>query len=901
MPLEEYRRKRSFDVTSEPRGEDAGPASEEGLRFVIHKHDATRLHYDLRLEMEGVLKSWAVPKGLATNPKARHLAVQVEDHPFSYGGFEGLIPKGEYGGGPVIVWDHGTYGAVDAEDRPVWSPASAEEILLRELQAGKIRFVLRGEKLRGQWTLVRMHDDPKNWLVLKHRDGDADPDRDPTLEDRSVVSGRTVDEVREGRAAPSIRYKGAPPAAMLATVGEPPFAQSGWTYEPKLDGIRCLVEIRSGHARLWSRRGNELSAQYPLLAEQLGRSARVPLWVDGEIVALDDGQRPSFEKLQGRMNLTRPRDIERAERDIPVLIYLFDVLEAEGRDLRGLGLAQRRRVLCSEVIPSASVLLIDSFDDGAALCEAVSQMGLEGVMAKRLESTYQSGKRSRDWLKIKPSSTERFRVVGYAPGSGRRKDTFGALLLGQSDDAGALVYAGQVGSGFDDRSLDRFRPRLEQLEQRECPVAGAPPLEKGVRWVRPELEAEVRFDSRTAVGRLRGPVFVQLHEAGGADPKPVFASTAAPDRHSETGAAQDTAPVSDDVAFVLEQLSALRSGGRLQVGSEVLPVTNLDKLLWPAHGGHPGFSKRDLLRYFARISRFALPHMRDRPLSLSRYPNGVNGGNFYQKHWRPNTPAFVETLPVWSEEEQSASTYLMCNNLATLLWMGQVADIELHTWTARRSLGPEARPGAGLDSPEPWLREDTGSSRQGVLNYPDFLVVDLDPYVYSGEETRGEEPRLSRPGFEMCCQVARWFRELLDELGLPVFLKTSGKTGLHLFVPVVRKLTYAEIRAATGSLAQHLHERHRAETTLEWSTDRRKGKIFIDVNQNSFGKTMAGVFSPRPSPQASVSIPLSWDQLGTFFPTDLDLHTAPDYVQSRGDAWADILSQKVDLAARLDD
>jgi len=340
---------------------------------------------------------------------------------------------------------------------------------------------------------------------------------------------------------------------------------------------------------------------------------------------------------------------------------------------------------------------------------------------------------------------------------------------------------------------------------------------------------------------------------------------------------------------LLEQLSTSHNSAKLHVDGHTLPVTNLDKALWPPFHDQRAYTKRDLLRYLARIGPYVLPHMRDRPISLSRYPNGITGGSFYQKHWRVSTPAFVEKLEVYSEEKGRSDEMMMCNNLATLLWMAQLGDIELHTWTSRRSTEPD---GQGLEM-------DTGRQRDSVLNYPDFLVVDLDPYVYSGHEARGEEPQLNRKAFELCCEVARAFRELLEKLGLRPFLKTSGKTGLHIFVPIVRKLTYAQVRAVTQTLAEHLHSEHRQKTTLEWAVDKREGKIFLDVNQNSFGKTMAGILSPRPSPQASVSVPLAWEDLGDFYPTDQTILTVPDWVRQHGDPWRDILQQKIDIVSLL--
>ncbi|MBI2912760.1 MAG: DNA ligase D [Chloroflexi bacterium] len=914
--LEEYGKKRDFARTGEPRPatpvpgpEGAGGEATSPLTFVVQKHAARRLHYDFRLELDGVLKSWAVPKGPSNNPREKRLATMVEDHPLDYASFEGVIPKGGYGAGQVIVWDNGTYSPDEGGELSFHDRREAEERMRHDLAQGKLSVLLRGRKLEGSWTLVKTRRGQNDWLLIKHRDQFADADRDVLEEDRSVLSGLTIDDLKAGHLPDRSRSGGAPLklkdipearrapfpkslAPMLASLTDKPFSDPRWLFEPKLDGVRAIALIKDGRVKLLSRRGLDATGQYPALAQELATQPERELALDGEIVALDKEGRPSFQLLQQRLNLTREADIRRAEARIPVVYYVFDLLYLGGHELRGVPLVERKRLLESALLPTERVHLLEGFaDEGEAAYEAAIAHGLEGIVAKQADSPYESGRRSHNWLKVKASLSDELVIGGYTPGQGSRAETFGALLLGYHDDAGRLVYAGNVGSGFDDRSLADLRQRLDAIRSDACPFHQAPPV-KGAVWVRPEIVAEVKYAQITQDGRLRAPVFLRLRPDK--PPPEVRREAVVPAPATRTRKARAAAPLEKDVESVLEQLENPADKFTLKAQGQKIPLNNLDKEFWPAVNGRRALTKRDLLVYFATASPYLLPHLRDRPLSLTRYPDGILGEHFYQKHWDNPLPEFVDTVRLFSEHNEGDQEYLLCNNLPSLLWLGQLADLELHTWYSGVSPEPDGHHLSG---------EFTGSIEnidRSLLNYPDFMVFDLDPYIYSGREAKGAEPELNRKAFTGTCEVALWLKELLDSLSLSSFVKTSGRTGLHVYVPILRKLDYDAVRSACQTIGAFLLRQHPREVTMEWTVQKRSGKVFFDHNQNARGKTLACVYSPRPLPEAAVSMPLRWDELGKVYPTDFTILTAPDRLRQTGDLWSGILDAKHDLKDLLD-
>jgi bifunctional non-homologous end joining protein LigD len=910
------------------------------LTFVVHKHRARRLHYDLRLEWDGTMPSWAVPRGPSTRPADRHLAVHVEDHPLSYATFEGLIPAGQYGAGEVIVWDNGTYSPDEDGALSFHDPAEAAARMRDGLAAGKLSVTFRGRKLKGSYALVRTRppegSTQEHWLLLKHRDAFADPARDLTAEDRSVRSGLSIADLQAGRlpdpalppllsaaqpaGLPGARFAPFPLdlAPMQAEQGDGPFVDSRWLFEPKLDGIRALAFLRAAPGtppalELRSRRGLDMAAQYPQLARELVQQPAATLLLDGEIVALDPRGVPSFELLQQRLGLSGPTEIARADAAIPVVYYVFDLLYLDGIVLRAVPLSDRRETLARVLAPLPHVRLVEQFPaDGVTAYRAVTALGLEGLVAKRADSAYEPGRRSRAWLKLKSRQSDDFVIAGFTAGAGGRARSFGALLLGTHDRAGHLHFAGQVGSGFDDRALGAIRAQLDALAAPGSPFAELPPdyNPAAVTFVRPELVCEVAFAHWTREGRLRAPVFLRMRpdkpphqavrsaaalEASG-EPHTHSASDSpslpAGERGLEGEGSAEHHALAATIASALAQLASPRKALTLELGPHRIALTNLDKPLWPAHDAAPPVTKRDLIVYYAQVAPWLLPHLRDRPLTMTRYPNGITAPSFYQKHY-DDAPAFVDRVRVHSETGGGDQTYLLCNNLPTLLWLGQMADIALHSSLARTRPEPD---GQALGTTFSGSRANLEAS---LLNYPDFLLFDLDPYIYAGTEAPGDEPELNRRAYAQTCEVARWLRELLASASLEAFVKTSGATGLHVYVPVVRQYDYATIRSICETVAGFLTRAHPAAVTTEWQVPKRAGKVFLDHNQNARFKSLACAYSPRAKPGAPVSMPLAWDELERWYPTDWTVRTVPARLAAAGDAWARILDAKHDLDALI--
>ena len=899
-PLDQYREKRDFAATPEPP--DAVPEGRAGpLTFVVQKHDATRLHYDVRLEVGGVMKSWAVPRGPSSDPSVRRHAVMTEDHPIAYSAFEGVIPKGQYGAGQVIVWDAGTYAPEHERVFDFSSREEAEAAMEAAIAAGKISVQMRGRKLKGSWSLVQTSSD---WLLLKHDDPVADPDQDLTALDRSVVSNLSLDDIRAGRLprhrkAPSDYTPDALDGARTAPIpttltpmmasARDPFSHPDWLFEPKLDGIRAVVHVAGGEARLTSRRGTDLTATYPRLAAALAAQPVAEAVFDGEIVAFDERGVPSFELLQQRMNLAGELDVAAAEARVPVSYMAFDLLHLDGFDLTGVALEERKEALARALLPAGPVALVESLQaEGKEAYDGAVALGLEGVVAKRRGSRYLPGKRTDFWAKIKARHTAEFVVAGFTPGEGLREPTFGALLLAAPEPDGALVYRGRAGGGFTDALLADLRPRLDALATEASPFPETPPEAANATFVRPELVVEVEYSEVTSAGLLRAPVFKRLRPDKAPD-EVVFVAETPPPTPPPPAA---PSPASQ-AASVLRQLDDPRDELRLDVGGHEIPVTNLEKPLWPEHGTQRAVTKRDLLRYLATVAPLMLPHLRDRLITLTRYPNGIGDLHFYQKHSEAPPPGYVETVPVHSEGAGGDRDFLLCNNLPTLLWLGQLANLEFHATMARVSPDPDA----------PTLPTTFTASRENieasVLNYPDFLLFDLDPYIYRGDEAAGEEPQLNRKAFAKTVEVARAFKEILDAAALPSHVKTSGATGLHIYVPVLRQFPYPVIRSLCETVSGELLARMPQDVTLEWASEKRTGKIFLDVNQNARAKNVAAIFSPRAKPGAPVSVPVRWDELDDLYPTDFTVLTAPDRFQETGDLWAGILDARQDLTALL--
>jgi len=850
MGLEEYKKKRKFNETPEPSGE---VKKKPGNSFVIQKHHATRLHYDFRLEMEGVLRSWAIPKGPSLDPSEKRLAALTEDHPIDYGDFEGVIPKGNYGAGKVIIWDNGTYDMVDPE-----TPEQG-------WKKGKLHFVLNGEKLRGEWVLVRGSRDPKQWIFFKVRDEHAAPDVDITAErPESIVSGKLVDEI--GEAAHSkqwvtpiereleeygMKAPGRVPIPkvtqpMLATLSEKPFDNDDWLFELKLDGMRCLIVKNGSKLDMWTRNGKDLTYRFPTLASAFEDLPADTAILDGEIVALDETGQAHFSLLQPRIHLSRAKDVAAADEQIPVYFYAFDLLYLNGYNLIKFPLIDRKSVLRKLVESDGGwIRFADHIEgEGVAFFKAVEARGLEGIVAKLKKSEYQQT-RSRYWLKIKAQQTDHFVVGGLTPPEGSRKH-FGALLLGLYEN-GDLVFVGRVGGGFDDHALVDAEKQLKPLITKKCPFKEVPQELRKSKWVQPQVVCEVKFNEWTPDKKLRAPVFQGFRDD--IDPQQCRLVDAVPEpRHSqETSVRSNIQPQSSR--------RPVREDGPSS-GPPRIEFTNLDKVFWP----EAGYTKGDLIEYYGKISPYLIPHLLDRPLVFERFPDGIHGPSFYQKDAPDYTPDWIRTQEIWSEDVGRYIRYFIGADRDQLLYIANTGNIQQN----------------------PWM------SRVQQLDYPDYLVFDLDPV---------EAP------YSTVQKIAIIVKEVLEELGLRGYPKTSGASGIHVHLPVLENtFTYEDVRVFAEAIASIVVQRAGDEATIEQVVRKRKPHhVYVDYLQNIRGKTVASVYSPRPRPGAPVSTPLKWEEFKRpIDPNAYTIKTVFTRLDKYGDLFEKALTDRQDISGFLD-
>lgn len=845
--LETYRAKRSADRTTEPfslGGDGTAPAVGTPGMFVCQQHAARRMHWDLRLEIGGVLRSWAVPRGPSACPADKRLAVQTEDHPLEYVDFEGVIPAGNYGAGSMIVWDRG-----------VWLPL---EPVAEGFEKGKLLFELRGQKLRGVWTLVRTKEaDGRHWLLIKKPDAAAVDEPDPPLEPHSILSGLTVQELGAGvdrlaAARDRLERAGVPRgdpnlaevSVMLAEPRSGAFSAPGWFYELKYDGYRVLACRRGDDVQLRYRSGRLATETFPEIVRALRSLPANSAILDTEVVVLDDDARPNFQRLQKRALLTRRRDIDRATREHPVHLYAFDLLALEGHDLRDLPLSERKTYLRDLLPQTGLIRFTDHIEaQGEALMLEVRKLGLEGIVAKDAQSRYTGG-RSSAWQKIRIEHTEDFVVVGFSRPEGNRTG-FKALHLASYTDH-TLTYAGRVGTGFTERDLVSLRTELEGFATDVRPFEGAPPPGDHV-WVEPKMVVEIRYKHRTDDGLLRHPVFVRRR----VDKSP----SECRDPELEEPPPQPEAPPEepdtqepDTEASRPDSRSSSTSSRERRV-----VISNPDKVFWP----DDGYTKRDLIDYYRSVSGWILPYLRDRPVVLTRYPDGIAGKSFFQKNAPPYVPEWLRTQTIWSEHAQREIEYFLCDDVQGLTYLANLATIPLHVW----------------------------GSRMVDLQHPDWCILDLDPK--------------SAP-FSDVVRIAQEIGELCDQIGLPAFPKTSGSTGLHVLIPTGGHFTFEQTRQLAEILARVVSDRLRDIATVERSMRARKGRVYIDYVQNGHGRLLVAPLCVRPLPGAPVSTPLRWDEVTR----ELDhqsftIRTVPPRLEARGDPMVDLLHRSPDLEAAL--
>ncbi len=782
--LDAYRAKRDFRSTPEPSG-DAGATADSG-RFVVQEHHATRLHWDLRLEHDGALASWAIPNGIPQDPSDNRLAVHTEDHPLEYLDFQGEIPAGEYGAGTMSIWDRGTY------ESHKWSE-------------DKVEVTFHGERVTGRYGLFpigRRADGSggdKDWMI--HRmDPPADPEREP-------MPDRIVPMLADPRT-------------------EVPRPEARWSFEVKWDGVRAIAYVRPGRLRLESRNLNEITEAYPEVRGILLDAGMREMVLDGEIVAFGENGRPSFERLQRRMHVTAPSAVRRLSRSTPVVYAIFDLLYLDGHSLMSLPY-QERRARLEELELGGPAWRVPAAHPGrgVALLEATQAQGLEGIMAKRLDSRYEPGRRTGAWLKIKHTYRQELIICGWIPGEGRRTDRIGALVMGHRQDGG-LRYAGRVGTGFTERTLAELARRLQPLRTDESPYDIAPKLPRNAVFVRPELVAEIEFREWTGEGVMRAPSFKGLREdkpavevvregAGAPDPAagagasdPAAADPPEAGAEAAGGGTLHTAPEE-----LFDQVERLPDGSLMVViagpPTRELKLTNWDKVLFPASG----FTKGDLIAYYARIAPAVLSHLRDRPLTLKRYPNGVEAPYFYEKQAPSHRPPWVQTARVGSIE------YTLAQDRPTLIWLANLADIELHT-----SLAEAARP-----------------------HEPTMLVFDLDP---------GPPADIVQ-----CAEVALVLRGLFAALGLESVAKSSGSKGMQLYVPLNSGATYRQTKPFARRIAELLEQRLPELVVSRMTKRLRAGKVLVDWSQNDEHKTTVTVYSVRARERPTVSAPVGWDEV----------------------------------------
>lgn len=870
MKLSEYNKKRDFKKTAEPKGKVEKSGKE--LRFVVQKHDASRLHYDWRLEIDGVLVSWAVPKGPVADTAVKRLAMHVEDHPMDYIDFEGTIPKGQYGGGTVMVWDTGTY-LVEGTD----SVKESEKILPKMLRDGNIKVIMDGSKLKGSYHLVRMSGKEQEWLLIKGKDEFADKKE---FDQRSVTSGRTLEEIEKdkksevwqsnkeskasnentdiilkpekGKKKPAKKNTTSPTLTFtaedvadakvlkkfpdewrpqLATLADEVFDNNEWLFENKYDGYRSLIRIKKGKVELTSRNGLSFNDKYSQLVKSF-EIIKDDMILDGEIVVEDDKGNSRFQWLQYYQDHPEQGELK---------CYIFDILYFNGYDLTSLELLQRKRIL-EALLPQTEDIIFSkhTVGKGTDALAAAEKSGGEGIIAKKATSPYHVNKRSRDWLKIKVTKQQEMVIGGYTDPKGSRTG-FGSLLLGYYEN-GKLIYSGKVGTGFNEELLKEMYSKLVKLESKISPFQ-TKPKERGAHWIKPNLVAQVKYSEWTETGSLRHPVFMGLRT----DKKAIEVT-----REQTTPIAEvvDEKKVSKKGKKISQEKSSAKPiMENMDFDTEKVEISNPDKIFWPEQG----YTKGDVVDYYNTMSDYILPYIKDRPQSLRRNPDGIKNEGFFQKDMAGKAPSWAKTRKIKSSSKGESVEYLICNDKETLLYMANLGCIEINPW----------------------------SSKVGSINNPDYIIFDLDP---------------NKASLKDLVTTAKKVKEILDSLNITGYLKTSGGKGLHVFIPIQPKYTYDQSRDFSHIISQAVHNALPKITSLERSPAKRVGKVYLDFLQNGKGKTMACAYSLRPRDGATASAPLEWEELNEKFDLkNYNIKTLPERVKEKGDLWADFFQNAIDL------
>lgn len=889
MALEKYQQKRSKESTPEPFG---GIPSGKELRFVVQKHNASHLHYDFRLEMDGVLKSWAVPKGPSLDPDIKRLAMMVEDHPYDYRNFEGVIPKGQYGGGTVIVWDEGTYETVDADDADL---KKQEKDLLKQLKAGKLKFKLNGKKLKGEFALVKAYGKAENsWLLMKLDDQYAST-KDITLKDKSVISKKSiaqmekspdhiygkktvtkkstvkkktggkkqtavpVDEQLESTdekpdqdidvpkllkdAPKKLFYEQVEP--MLATLTDEPFDSDEWLYEVKWDGYRAVSFLKGEQVVIKSRNDKSFNDKFYPIYNEL-KSMKLEAVLDGEIVVVGADGHANFGALQNW----------RSEADGDLLYYVFDIIWYKGKDLTHLRLTERKAIL-QEILPTTETIKLSTpfYTSGIKFLESAKDLGLEGIMAKRKDSAYHVHARTKDWLKIKANKRQEVVIGGFTKNEGTSK-LFSSILVGVYEGK-ELVYTGKVGTGFSDKLQKEMLEKFNKVIADKSPFSTEPDVNKASRfrpdpphanvtWLLPKLICEVSFTEMTTDGVMRHPSFNGLREDK--DPKTIVLEKEVSTRQIVEGSEENII----ETHSKMKRKTLLNPTDKTQVkkvNKHELKFTNLDKIFWPKEK----ITKRDLINYYYQIAPYILPYLKDRPQSMNRFPDGITGEGFYFKNVADSAPEWADTYLYKSETDQKDKLYLVGKDEATLLYMSNLGCIEMNPWSST------------IKKPD----------------NPTFCIIDLDP---------------DKNSFNQVIETAQVAKQLLDDMGVPSYCKTSGSTGLHIYIPLNNKYTYEQSKEFARVIVTLINRELPDYTTLERTVKDRKGKMYLDFLQNRPHATIAAAYSVRPKPGATVSMPLYWEEVKKGLKmSDFTLFNAVERVESLGDIFKPVLGKGIDL------
>lgn len=826
MSLVQYAKKRNFKKTSEPK---AGKPSGKGLAFVVQRHKASHLHYDFRLEIDGVLKSWAVPKGPSMNPADKRLAMMVEDHPYDYKNFAGIIPEGNYGAGIVEIWDSGYYSDIKGSDKK-----TSEKTLRTELEKGSIKFILHGKKLKGEFALVRMKGRGENaWLLIKHRDEYA-TDEAYNSEDETPVNSPINKALQKQPLPIKKTHLKADKASnqkkvhsffkpMLAKETDKPFDDKDWVFEMKWDGYRAIAEIHKHDVTLYSRNGNNFNTTFPLVAQELAK-LKASAVLDGEIVALDKEGKPSFQLLQDYRN--NPA--------VALRYYVFDILSLQGKDITGLTLMQRKELLedlLNKQLRKNEVVRYSEYIDtrGSAFFTETKKKNLEGIMAKRKDSTYIAGSRSSDWLKIKHHKTMDAIIIGFTRPRGSRKH-FGSLILA-SNKGNTLKYIGHTGSGFDTSLLQEISEQLEPLIQKKSPLRETIKTNMPATWVRPELVCEVKYSEITQDGILRHPIFLHMRTDKSAN---------------ETTEETIVPPVTQrntvqDKTYTFGKIS--------------VPTSHNSKIFWPEEG----ITKGEVIDYYQGVADYILPYLIDRPQSLKRNPNGIKDSGFFQKDMGSAVPDWIKTFRIFSESANKNIDFMLCNNKAALAFMNNLGCIEINPM----------------------------HSTTKNIDKPDYLVIDIDP---SEDNT-----------YNQVVETAQVIHSILEKAGAASFCKTSGATGMHIYVPTEKKYTYDQAKNFAHLICSMAQEQLPHFTTLERNLSKRgKPNIYLDYLQNRRGQTIASVYSLRPYPGATVSTPLKWNEVRAGLdPKEFNIHTIEKRLKKAGDIFSGVLGKGINIATCL--